>query len=100
MFALVIWATWPFLSEQTSSPAAYSIASVDYAPTPLQQVGRAKAGLLCLPNGRLRWRDVAQCWNAFNFFAVINTQKYLWIVPAGKGAATVVAQLLIGIRCP
>jgi hypothetical protein len=38
----------------------YSIATIDYAPTPLQQVGKVQAGLICLPKGRLRWRDVAR----------------------------------------
>jgi hypothetical protein len=40
--------------------APYSIAAIDYAPTPLQQVGKVQAGLLCLPKGKLRWRDVAR----------------------------------------
>lgn len=40
--------------------ADYSIASIDYAPTPLQQVGKVQAGLICLPKGKLRWRDVAR----------------------------------------
>jgi hypothetical protein len=38
----------------------YSIAAIDYLPTPLEQVGTVKAGLLCLPKGKLRWRDVAR----------------------------------------
>jgi hypothetical protein len=40
--------------------ADYAVASIEYAPTPLQQVGSVKAGLLCLPKGKLRWRDVAR----------------------------------------
>ena len=40
--------------------ATYSIAAIEYTPTPLQQVGSVKAGLLCLPKGKLRWRDVAR----------------------------------------
>jgi hypothetical protein len=40
--------------------ADYSIASIEYAPTPLQHVGSVKAGLICLPKGKLRWRDVAR----------------------------------------
>ncbi len=40
--------------------ADYSIAAIEYAPTPMQQVGNVKAGLICLPKGKLRWRDVAR----------------------------------------
>ncbi len=40
--------------------ADYSIAAIEYLPTPLQQVGKVQAGLLCLPKGKLRWRDVAR----------------------------------------
>ncbi len=40
--------------------ADYSIAALEYAPTPLQRVGSVKAGFLCLPKGKLRWRDVAR----------------------------------------
>ena len=38
----------------------YSIAAIEYLPTPLEQVGKVQAGLLCLPKGKLRWRDVAR----------------------------------------
>lgn len=38
----------------------YSIAAIEYAPAPLQEVGSVKAGLICLPKGKLRWRDVAR----------------------------------------
>lgn len=50
------------LTTAAHSPtiADYSIAAIDYAPNPLQQVGSVKAGLLCLPKGKLRWRDVAR----------------------------------------
>ena len=44
---------------QTSN-VSYSIAAIEYALTPLQQVGSVKAGLMCLPKGKLRWRDVAR----------------------------------------
>lgn len=40
--------------------ADYSIASVEYALSPLDRVGSLQAGLLCLPKGKLRWRDVAR----------------------------------------
>ena len=40
-------------------PPEYAIAAIEYAPTPTQVVGSVKAGLLCLPKGKLRWRDVA-----------------------------------------
>ncbi len=40
--------------------ADYSIAGIEYAPTPLEKVGKVQAGLLCLPKGKLRWRDVAR----------------------------------------
>jgi hypothetical protein len=49
----------PLLAEGENTPT-YSIAAIDYAPTPLQKVGSVKAGLLCLPKGKLRWRDVAR----------------------------------------
>lgn len=38
----------------------YSIAAIEYLPGPLEQVGKLQAGLLCLPKGKLRWRDVAR----------------------------------------
>lgn len=38
----------------------YSIASVEYAIAPFDQVGKLRAGMLCLPKGKLRWRDVAR----------------------------------------
>ena len=45
----------------TSAQApTYSIAAIEYALTPLQIVGSVKAGLLCLPKGKLKWRDVAR----------------------------------------
>jgi hypothetical protein len=40
--------------------AGYSIAAIEYLPTPLEKVGKVQAGLLCLPKGKLRWRDVAR----------------------------------------
>jgi hypothetical protein len=40
--------------------ADYSIAAIEYRPAPLEQVGKVQAGLLCLPKGKLRWRDVAR----------------------------------------
>jgi hypothetical protein len=40
--------------------AEYSIAAIEYLPTPLEKVGKVQAGLLCLPKGKLRWRDVAR----------------------------------------
>ena len=43
-----------------ASAPAYSIAAIEYAPGPLQKVGKVKAGLLCLPKGTLRWRDIAR----------------------------------------
>ena len=41
-------------------PLQYSLAPLEYEIGPLTQVGSVKAGLLCLPKGRLRWRDVAR----------------------------------------
>lgn len=38
----------------------YSIAAVEYELGPLDKIGKIKAGLLCLPKGTLRWRDVAR----------------------------------------
>ncbi len=38
----------------------YSIATIEYELGPLDKVGKIKAGLLCLPKGTLRWRDVAR----------------------------------------
>jgi hypothetical protein len=46
-------------AAQTSVPT-YSIAAIEYLPTPLEKVGKVQAGLLCLPKGKLRWRDVAR----------------------------------------
>ena len=40
--------------------ADYSIASVEYLPSPLEKIGKLQAGLLCPPKGKLRWRDVAR----------------------------------------
>ena len=40
--------------------ADYSIAAIEYRPTPFEKVGKVQAGLLCLPKGKLRWRDVAR----------------------------------------
>ena len=48
------------LAANRDTAATYSIATIEYAPTPLQQVGNVKAGLMCLPKGKLRWRDVAR----------------------------------------
>jgi hypothetical protein len=48
------------VAKASDAAADYSIAAIEYAPTPLQQVGSVKAGLLCLPKGKLRWRDVAR----------------------------------------
>lgn len=49
----------PIAAAEPVTPT-YAIAAIEYAPTPLQQVGSVKAGLLCLPKGKLRWRDVAR----------------------------------------
>jgi hypothetical protein len=51
----VLW-----FATASAAPSDYSIAAIDYAPTPLQIVGSVKAGLICLPKGKLRWRDVAR----------------------------------------
>jgi hypothetical protein len=40
--------------------ADYSIAAIEYALGPQEKVGKVQAGLLCLPKGKLRWRDVAR----------------------------------------
>jgi hypothetical protein len=50
----------PAIPVASASKASYSIAAIDYLPTPLEQVGKVQAGLLCLPKGKLRWRDVAR----------------------------------------
>ena len=50
-------------SAAAVTSSTYSIAAIEYVPTPLQQVGSVKAGLLCLPKGKLRWRDVARPGN-------------------------------------
>ncbi|MFM9978058.1 MAG: hypothetical protein ACKVOP_08450 [Sphingomonadaceae bacterium] len=63
-FALVPFLAVPFgiarASDAHASTTDYSIASLEYALTPMEQVGRVQAGLLCLPKGKLRWRDVAR----------------------------------------
>jgi len=38
----------------------YSIATIEYAPGPLDKIGALRAGLICLPKGAVRWRDVAR----------------------------------------
>ena len=38
----------------------YSIASIEYKPSALDKIGALRAGLICLPKGKLRWRDVAR----------------------------------------
>jgi hypothetical protein len=43
-----------------SSRLTYSIAGIEYLPAPSEKVGKVQAGLLCLPKGKLRWRDVAR----------------------------------------
>jgi hypothetical protein len=43
-----------------AGPSDYSIAAVEYAIAPFDQVGKLRAGILCLPKGKLRWRDVAR----------------------------------------
>jgi hypothetical protein len=48
------------VSKASDNTADYSIAAIEYRPTPLEQVGKVQAGLLCLPKGKLRWRDVAR----------------------------------------
>jgi hypothetical protein len=55
---VVAWAG--IASAHATEVATYSIANIEYSPTPLQQVGKVRAGLLCLPKGILRWRDVAR----------------------------------------
>ena len=47
-------------ADALAQTPAYSIAAIEYAPGPLQKVGKVKAGLLCLPKGTLRWRDIAR----------------------------------------
>ena len=47
-------------SADDANVADYSIASIEYLPTPLEKIGKLQAGLLCLPKGKLRWRDVAR----------------------------------------
>ena len=47
-------------SADDANVADYLIASIEYTPTPLEKIGKLQAGLLCLPKGKLRWRDVAR----------------------------------------
>lgn len=47
-------------AELPVNAATYSIATIEYRPTPMEQVGKLQAGILCLPKGKLRWRDVAR----------------------------------------
>lgn len=49
-----------FSSMAVADVADYSIAAIEYTPGPMDKVGSVKAGLLCLPKGTLRWRDVAR----------------------------------------
>jgi hypothetical protein len=48
------------IAATEANVADYSIAAIEYLPTPLENVGKVQAGLLCLPKGKLRWRDVAR----------------------------------------
>ena len=48
------------IAASDADVADFSIAAIEYRPTPLEQVGKVQAGLLCLPKGKLRWRDVAR----------------------------------------
>jgi len=45
---------------QPSPLETYSIASVRYELEPSQKIGAAKAGMLCLPAGSVRWNDLAK----------------------------------------
>lgn len=47
-------------SNSHAGAESYSIAAIEYLPGPLEQVGKLQAGLLCLPKGKLRWRDLAR----------------------------------------
>ncbi len=48
------------IAADDANVADYSIAAIEYLPTPLEKIGKLQAGLLCLPKGKLRWRDVAR----------------------------------------
>ena len=48
------------ITSASDNVATYSIAAIEYLPSPLEKVGKVQAGLLCLPKGKLRWRDVAR----------------------------------------
>ena len=48
------------VASVSGNVADYAIAAIEYLPTPLEKVGKVQAGLLCLPKGKLRWRDVAR----------------------------------------
>ena len=48
------------VAADDANVADYAIAAIEYLPTPLEKVGKVQAGLLCLPKGKLRWRDVAR----------------------------------------
>jgi hypothetical protein len=48
------------VARASDNVADYAIAAIEYLPTPLEKVGKIQAGLLCLPKGKLRWRDVAR----------------------------------------
>jgi hypothetical protein len=60
MYQKMIHGGWAMADALPVPVADYSIASIEYAPTPMEQVGSVKAGLICLPKGKLRWRDVAR----------------------------------------
>lgn len=48
------------IAANDSNVPTYSIAAIEYLPAPFEKVGKMQAGLLCLPKGTLRWRDVAR----------------------------------------
>jgi hypothetical protein len=56
-FALVISYT---ASATVAEPNDYSIASIESDLRPMDKIGRLRAGMLCLPKGKLLWRDMAK----------------------------------------
>jgi hypothetical protein len=54
-------ALWTAATASQSSSALvfdYSIATIEYLPKPSERVGKVQAGLICLPKGKIHWRDV------------------------------------------
>lgn len=56
LFGLVSQSAWPANADATD----YSIATIESDLRPMDEVGPLRVGMLCLPKGKLLWRDIAK----------------------------------------